>query len=404
MSDLKRGARPAKSRLYRHARAVLVGLVSLYALAVLMVMTPFIQTRVLYAHHIDFLWYNKFDHPENYGLAPGKTVNLKVQSVDNTTLGAWFIFSDPFYRQLPYPPPPNSDFSFPQREHIGAALRKNPTILFLHGNTGTRAHPLRTVLYTAFTSRLNANVLAIDYRGFGDSEGHPTVEGVGMDARAGWDYLMSQGANPEDVLILGHSLGTAIAGLLAAELGREGIHPRGTVLMSPFSSVRQLIDQYYLFGCLPLLKPLSMIPLAPRLVTWSLVHRFDTLTLVPDIKSSVLIAHADDDKDIPSSHASVLFDAFLEPYLPANPALPENPLSRRDWGNYSAQDTLRAKKRHEVVSTTIVDGYGVYEEMQPKVAAAEGRKVALLKTNRGGHDIGRVEGVQDAIGRMFGFY
>jgi len=75
-------------------------------------------------------------------------------------------------------------------------------------------------------------VLAIDYRGFGDSAGYPSVHGVSQDARAGWDYLISQGGKPEDVLILGHSLGTAIAGFLSAELGREGIHPRGTVLMS----------------------------------------------------------------------------------------------------------------------------------------------------------------------------
>ena len=75
-------------------------------------------------------------------------------------------------------------------------------------------------------------MMVIDYRGFGDSEGHPTVDGVSMDARAGWDFLMRQGAKPEDVLIMGHSLGTAIAGLLAAQLGREGIQPRGTVLMS----------------------------------------------------------------------------------------------------------------------------------------------------------------------------
>jgi abhydrolase domain-containing protein 12 len=51
-----------------------------------------------------------------------------------------------------------------------------------------------------------------------------------------------------------------------------------------------------------------------------------------------------------------------------------------------------------------IEGYGVLEEMQPTVVALEGRKVALLKTERGGHDIGRVEGVQDTIGRMFRFY
>jgi abhydrolase domain-containing protein 12 len=65
---------------------------------------------------------------------------------------------------------------------------------------------------------------------------------------------------------------------------------------------------------------------------------------------------------------------------------------------------LRATRRKEVVSTTHIEGYGVLEEMHPSVVALEGRKVALLKTERGGHVIGRVEGVHDTIGRMFGFY
>ena len=164
----------------------------------------------------------------------GKTVNLKLKSADNTTIGAWFIFSDPFYRQLPYPPPPrpDTDPTSLQRMNISSAIQNNPTILFFHGNTGTRALPVRTVIYTALTSRLNANLMVIDYRGFGDSEGQPSVQGVSMDARAGWDFLMDEGAKPEDVLIMGHSLGTAISGLLAAELGREGVKHRGTVLMS----------------------------------------------------------------------------------------------------------------------------------------------------------------------------
>jgi len=56
-------------------------------------------------------------------------------------------------------------------------------------------------------------------------------------------------------------------------------------------------------------------------------------------------------------------------------------------------------KRAEIVSTTHIDGYGTYEE-----TVQEGRKVALLRTEHGGHDIGRVEGVQDAIGKMFEFH
>ena len=57
------------------------------------------------------------------------------------------------------------------------------------------------------------------------------------------------------------------------------------------------------------------------------------------------------------------------------------------------------------MSTTLIEGYGVYEETTDDFIRKEGleRKVALLKIESGGHDIGRVEGVQDTIGRMFGF-
>jgi hypothetical protein len=45
MSELKRASPPPKGRFYRRARALLIGLASLYALAVLLVMTPLIQTQ-----------------------------------------------------------------------------------------------------------------------------------------------------------------------------------------------------------------------------------------------------------------------------------------------------------------------------------------------------------------------
>jgi abhydrolase domain-containing protein 12 len=54
----------------------------------------------------------------------------------------------------------------------------------------------------------------------------------------------------------------------------------------------------------------------------------------------------------------------------------------------------------------MIDGYGVYEETNNEFFAVEGleRKVGLLRIESGSHDIGRVEGVQDAIGRMFELY
>lgn len=87
MSEPKHGVQTAANRWLRRARVVLLSFASMYALAVLLVMTPLIQTQcvtpaidfilrdsqrvcsVLYAHYIDFWSYDKFNHPENYGLA-----------------------------------------------------------------------------------------------------------------------------------------------------------------------------------------------------------------------------------------------------------------------------------------------------------------------------------------------
>lgn len=88
MLDCKHGAvsQSTANLWYRRVRGVLIGFASLYALAVILVMTPLIQTQfvmqsstfflanqvifsVLYAHYIDVLSFNKFNYPEHYGLA-----------------------------------------------------------------------------------------------------------------------------------------------------------------------------------------------------------------------------------------------------------------------------------------------------------------------------------------------
>lgn len=184
-----------------------------------------------------------------------KTYNFKIQTVDNETLGAWFILSESIYQTLP------SYHSSP-KPHIQHALRTRPTILFFHGNAATRALKARVEHYSAFSSRLNVNVLAIDYRGFAESTGSPSEEGLVRDARAAYEWLISSGAKGEDILIMGHSLGTGVSARLAAQLSKEELAYRGVVLMSPFSSVRELLKTYSVMGMVPLIKPLVMIPYA----------------------------------------------------------------------------------------------------------------------------------------------
>jgi len=126
-------------------------------------------------------------------LVAGKTLNFKLTTADNVSIGAWFILADPFHKTLT--PPPAAPYL---TSHIPSSLKIHPTILFFHGNAGNRAFAARIEHYKPFSSRLGANVLAIDYRGFGDSYGTPTQDGLALDARAAWDWLILNGARAEE--------------------------------------------------------------------------------------------------------------------------------------------------------------------------------------------------------------
>ncbi|KAG6865507.1 hypothetical protein C0991_001937 [Blastosporella zonata] len=283
--------------------------------------------------------------------------------------------------------------------HVHQAVKQYPTVLFFHGNAATRAFKARIFHYEAYSSRLGTNVLAIDYRGYADSTGTPSEQGLVTDARAAWDWLLKEGAKEEDILLVGHSLGTGVASQLAAQLYDEGFKPRGVVLLSPFSSIREVLNTYQFFGLIPLMKPLAMIPYVPGedLVTWALIHRFDSLGAVPRIKGPVMIAHAEDDWDIPYTHSVVLFDAFLKPSLPSLD-LPEGlSVTQESWEKFWAQRDAWNAKRVELLTTTELPNFGTVEQFE-----GDGRKVVFVKTLAGGHDyLGVQEGVQDFIRTSF---
>jgi len=236
--------------------ALIPPLAVIYGVGAGLMCIPFIQKHVLFLHAIKIPLFANFDTPEIYGLAPGKALNIKITTSDNVNLGAWFILSDPFYQSLPFPPSAST-----LRSNISAALASRPTILVLHGNSATRAMGFRVTHYQLFSSRLGANVLAIDYRGFADSEGTPSEEGLGLDARAAFDWLVQHRANSADILIFGHSLGTSVATGLAAQLTRDDIAFRGLVLSAPFSSLRAVLDGYTTLELPPLMKPLGLLSL-----------------------------------------------------------------------------------------------------------------------------------------------
>ena len=144
-----------------------------------------------------------------------RSINVHIETTDNVRLGAWLVLPPSKSKYSPFDGPPSAD-------EITGSISNKPTILFFHGNAATRAVPFRVQYCSTYATRLNANVLAIDYRGFGDSEGSPSEIGLIADARAAWDWTVRHGARPEDILLVGVSLGTGVISGLGAQLAKEG--------------------------------------------------------------------------------------------------------------------------------------------------------------------------------------
>lgn len=163
------------------------------------------------------------------------------------------------------------------------------TVLILHGNAGNISH---RVGYLRMLHRLGYASLIVDYRGYGESSGSPSEAGTYRDAEAAWRWLVSRGIQPKDVVILGESLGGAVAAWLAVR-----VTPRALVLASSFTSVPDLGAQVYPFLPVRLLSRFS----------------YDTLGALRRVTAPVLVAHSRDDDIVPYSHGRALFAAANEP-------------------------------------------------------------------------------------------
>ena len=60
------------------------------------------------------------------------------------------------------------------------------TLIFFHGNAGNVGSRLPNI--DVLVKRLNTNVLILAYRGYGNSEGKPSEEGLKLDAEATLEY------------------------------------------------------------------------------------------------------------------------------------------------------------------------------------------------------------------------
>ena len=69
-------------------------------------------------------------------------------------------------------------------------------------------------MLTGLTKR--SHVIAIDYRGFGNSSpAIPTEKALRIDAHSAFEWVVAQGVDQARIVLVGHSLGSGIATDLA---------------------------------------------------------------------------------------------------------------------------------------------------------------------------------------------
>jgi hypothetical protein len=138
---------------------------------------------------------------------------VSLTSADGVRLHAW---------QLPAP-----------------AWSENPLwLLHLHGQGTNLSDQLPDL---RFWHDLGFAILALDYRGYGSSEGAPSEAGLYRDARAAWAHLVDDGkVRPRRIVVVGVSLGVSVATELASR-----VDPLALVLEGGFTCLNDVAVRRY---------------------------------------------------------------------------------------------------------------------------------------------------------------
>ncbi len=175
---------------------------------------------------------------------------------------------------------------------IPAASANAPSLLYLHGAHWSLSHNLARI---ARLQRMGFAVLAIDYRGFGESDGGlPSEAQAYADAQAAWERLRLLEPDPRRRFLYGHSLGGAVA----IELATRESDMAGLIVESTFTSIRDMVDAMG-YGSLP--------------IGALLTQHFDSLTKIPRVAVPVLFVHGTADRYVPAAMSEALYAAARAP-------------------------------------------------------------------------------------------
>ncbi|MFA7231521.1 MAG: alpha/beta hydrolase [Victivallaceae bacterium] len=207
---------------------------------------------------------------KHFVFQPGKTIFATPKDVGIDFEDIWLKTSDDIALNCWLVPAANAEY----------------TVLFCHGNGGSLAHRIGTI---ELFHQLGVNFFVFDYRGYGKSGGHVSEKGLYKDSETAWNYLTETRKIPaEKIIVVGRSLGGAMAARLAAQK-----NPGGLILESAFLSIPEMGRDIY--------------PFFP--VAFLAKYKFPTVDFLKKTQCPALVVATANDEIVKFRHGKALFDA-----------------------------------------------------------------------------------------------
>jgi len=159
-----------------------------------------------------------------------------------------------------------------------------PTVIYFHGSDGNITHELPVA---RFLQALSVGVLLVEYPGYGGNGARTSEQGVYRAADAAWAFATQvRRLSPDQIIVFGQSIGSAVAIYLAARHACGGL-----VVHSGFTSVPDLAARAY---------PYLPVRLFCR-------TQMNSLDRIARCGGPVLVLHSEDDEAIPVDAARMLY-------------------------------------------------------------------------------------------------
>lgn len=165
-------------------------------------------------------------------------------------------------------------------------------LVYFHGQSKHMDHYFsRASLLANVGGKYNYNVLMMDYRGYGMSEGLSSEQGLFEDANAVINWIQEQGVNPQKTVFYGYSLGAIPA--IDRMAYRSDFQPAKLIIEAPLASVEYLVHSS------------TIIQVNPDFVT---NLDFENAEKIKDVDEPLLWMHGVEDTYVAIENGEIIYN------------------------------------------------------------------------------------------------